>query len=77
MYSSESEKSDNNTKRINFNEFLYVRHHKYKRKDLEFDAFEKNLAVFHDSLIDINEQKIFDLWNMISILTKMLIFMII
>ena len=61
MYSSESEESDNNTKRINFNEFLYARHHKYKWKDLEFDALEENLAcVFHDSLIDINEQKIFE-----------------
>ena len=64
MYSSESEESDNDTKKINFNEFLYARHHKYEWKDLEFDALEKNLAyVFHDSLIDINEQKIFDLWE--------------
>ena len=64
MYSSESEESDNNTKRINFNKFLYARHHKYEWKDLEFNALEKNLAcVFHDSLIDINEQKIFDLWE--------------
>ena len=43
---------------------MYARHHKYEWKDLEFDALEKNLAcVFHDSLIDINEQKIFDLWE--------------
>ena len=63
MYSSESEESDSgDTKRINFNEFLYARHHKYKRKDFEFDALGKSLAcTFYDSLIDINEQKIFDL----------------
>ena len=43
---------------------MYARHHKYEWKDLEFDVLEKNLAcVFHDSLIDINEQKIFDLWE--------------
>ena len=43
---------------------MYARHHKYEWKDLEFDALEKNLAcVFHDSLIDINEQKIFNLWE--------------
>ena len=42
MYSSESEKFDNDTKRINFNEFLYARLHKYKWKDLEFDTLEKN-----------------------------------
>ena len=61
MYLSESEESDNDTKRINFNEFLYARHHKYKWKNLEFDALEKKLAsVFHDSLIDINEHKIFE-----------------
>ena len=64
MYSPESEKFDNDTKRISFNEFLYARHHKYKWKDLEFDTLEKNLAyVFHDSLVAINEQKIFDLWE--------------
>ena len=64
MYSSESEESDNDTKRINFNGLLYARHHKYKWENLEFDALEKNLAcVFHDSLIDINEQKIFNLWE--------------
>ena len=64
MYSSESEESNNDTKRINFNEFLYARHHKYEWKDLEFDALEKKLAyVFHDSLVAINEQKIFDLWE--------------
>ena len=35
MYSSESEESDNDTKRLNFNEFLYARHHKYEwKKDL-------------------------------------------
>ena len=62
MYSSESEKFNNDTKRINFNEFLYARLHKYKWKDLEFDTLEKNLAyVFHDSLVNINEQKLFDL----------------
>ena len=62
MYLSESEKFDNDTKRINFNEFLYARLHKYKWKDLEFDTLEKNLAyVFHDSLVNINEQKLFDL----------------
>ena len=71
MYSSESEESDNDTKRINFNEFLYARHHKYEWKDLEFDALEKNLAyVFHDSLIAINEQKIFDLWEHDFSITK-------
>ena len=42
MYSSESEESDNDTKRINFNELLYARHHKYKWENLEFDALEKN-----------------------------------
>ena len=64
MYSPESEESDNDTKRINFNEFLYARHHKYEWKDLEFDALEKKLAyAFHDSLVAINEQKIFDLWE--------------
>ena len=78
MYSSESEESDNDTKRINFNEFLYARHHKYEWKDLEFDALEKNLAyVFHDSLIAINEQKIFDLWEHDFNIKKMLIFLII
>ena len=58
MYQSESEESDSgDIKRINFNEFLYAKHHKYEWKDLEFDALEKNLAcVFHDSLIDINKQ---------------------
>ena len=62
MYSSESEESDNDTKRINFNEFLYARHHKYEWKDLKFDALEKKLAFYKfDSLIDINEKKIFDL----------------
>ena len=48
MYSSESKESDNDTKRINCNEFLYVRHHKYEWKDLKFDDY-------------INEQKIFNL----------------
>ena len=43
MYLSESEESNNDTKIIDFNEFLYARHHKYKWKDLEFDALEKNL----------------------------------
>ena len=42
MYSSESEQSDNVTKRINFNEFLYARHHQYKWKDLEYGK-KKNL----------------------------------
>ena len=66
MYSSESEESDNDTKRINFNEFLYARHHKYKWKDLEFDSYineQKIFSFWHDSLIDINEQKIFDWWE--------------
>ena len=61
---SESEESDNDTKRISFNEFLYAKHHKYEWKDLEFHALEKNLVyVFDNSLIAINEQKIFDLWE--------------
>ena len=56
MYSSEGEESDNDKKRINFNEFLYARHHKYEWKDLEFDALEKKLASYKlDSLI-VNEQ---------------------
>ena len=60
MYSSESEGSDNDTKRINFNEFLYARRHKYKWKDLEFNALEKKLDFYKfNSLIDINEQKIY------------------
>ena len=65
MYSSEGEESDSDDiKRINFNDFMYARHKKYEWKDLEFHALEKNLAyVFHDSLIAINEQKIFDLWE--------------
>ena len=64
MYLSESEESDNNTKKINFNEFLFARHHKYEWKDLEFDALEKKLAFYKfDSLIDINEQKNFNLWE--------------
>ena len=64
MYLYGSEEPDNDTRRKNFNKFLYARHHKYEWKDLEFDALEKNLAcVFHDSLIDINEQMIFDLWE--------------
>ena len=42
MYSSEGEESDSDDiKRINFNEFMYARHNKYKWKDLEFDALEK------------------------------------
>ena len=65
MYSSEGEESDSDDiKRINFNDFMYARHNKYECKDLEFHALEKNLAyVFHDSLIAINEQKIFNLWE--------------
>ena len=66
MYLSESEESDNDTKRINFNEFLYARHHKYEWKDLEFNSYineQKIFSLWHDSLIDINEQKIFDLWE--------------
>ena len=65
MYLSESEGSDSDgIKKINFSEFFYARHHKYEQKDLEFDELEKSLAcVFNDSLIDINEQKIFDLWE--------------
>ena len=65
MYLSEGEESDSDDiKRINFNEFMYANHNKQEWKDLEFDALEKNLAyVFHDSLIAINEQKIFDLWE--------------
>ena len=61
MYSSESEESDSgDIKKVNFNEFLHARHHKYEWKDLEVDVLEKNLAyIFHDSLIAINEQKIF------------------
>ena len=50
MYSSDSDESDNDTKRINFNEFLDARHHKYEWKDLEFHSY-------------INEQKIFNLWE--------------
>ena len=46
------------------NEFLYVSHHKYEWKDLEFNALEKKLALCKfNSLIDINLQKIFDLWE--------------
>ena len=45
MHSSESEESDHDTKRINFNEFLNVRHHKCEWKDLEFNALEKKLAL--------------------------------
>ena len=64
MYSSESEESDNDTTRINFNEFLCARHYKYKWKDLEFNALEKKLDLYKfDSFIDINAQKIFDLWQ--------------
>ena len=64
MYLSESEEYNNDTKIIDFNEFLYARHHKYKWKDLGFDALEKKLALYKfDSLIDVNEQKIFDLWE--------------
>ena len=66
MYLSESEESDNDTKRINFNEFLYARHHKYEWKDLEFDSYineQKIFSLWHNSLIDINEQKIFELWE--------------
>ena len=38
---------------------------------------KKNLAyVFHDSLIAINEQKIFDFWEHDFDIKKMLIFMI-
>ena len=80
MYSSEGEESDSDDiKRINFNDFMYARHNKYEWKDLEFHALEKNLAyVFHDSLIAINEQKIFDLWECdFDIKKKMLIFVII
>ena len=80
MYSSEGEESDSDDiKRINFNDFMYARHNKYEWKDLEFHALEKNLAyVFHDSLIAINEQKIFDLWEYdFDIKKKMLIFVII
>ena len=61
---SESEESDNNTKIINFNEFLYARYQKCKWKDLEFDTLDKKLALYKfDSLIDVNKQKIFDLWE--------------
>ena len=64
MYLSDSEESDNDIKRINFNEFLYARHHKFEWKDLEFNELEKKLALYKfDSLIDVNEPKIFDLWE--------------
>ena len=58
MYLSESGESDNDTKRINFNEFLYVGHHKYKWKDLEVYSYISEQKIFKlwvDSLIDINE----------------------
>ena len=58
--------SDNDTKRMNFNEFLYGRHHKYELKDLEFDSYKNKQKIFNlwvNSLIDINEKKIFDLWE--------------
>ena len=46
MYSSKSKESDSgDIKRINFNEFLYVRHHKYEWKDFEFDALEKKFGL--------------------------------
>ena len=66
MYSSESEESDHDTKRKNSSEFLYVRHHKYKWKDLEFDRYINEQKIFNlrrNSLIDKNEQKSFDLWE--------------
>ena len=47
MYSSESEESDIDTKRINFNEFLYAKHHKYEWKDLEIDCVRKKLGLYY------------------------------
>ena len=63
MFSSESEESDSDIEE-NFDNFLYAKNHKYEWKDLEFDGLDKHLAyIFHDRLIRINEQKIFDLWE--------------
>ena len=63
MYLFQSEQCDNDTKKINFNEILYSRQ-KQEWKDLEFHALEKRLVLYKfDSLININEQKIFDLWK--------------
>ena len=63
MSSYESEESDSNIGE-NFDNFLFAKNHKNEWKDLEFDGLDKHLAyIFHDSLIRINEQKVFDLWE--------------
>ena len=61
MNSSESEQSDNE----NFcNEFLFAKGNRYEWKQLEINGVENNIeTIFDDTLIDLDEIKLFDLWE--------------
>ena len=75
MNSSESEQSDNE----NFcNEFLFAKDNRYEWKQLEINGVENNIVtIFDDTLIELSEIKPFDLWNIISILISLDIFVVI